>query len=488
MTIQLIILGIYFVILFLIGIAASRKISNIEDFYVGGKKLGYWVVAFSARATGESGWLLLGLTGMGAMAGLQAYWVVIGELLGVGIAWWFMAKPFKRLSDQYGSITIPDYLESHFRAKSKLIRIIAASALAVFVTIYISAQINATGVAFEQFLDMDFYTGAIVGFSIVLVYIFSGGFVAVAWSDLFQGLMMLFGLVTLPFVAWFALDPGTEILASLQSIDPALTDIWGKGGFNALNLAAVAGLVFIGIGFLGSPQIFVRFMSIKDEAEIEKGKWVAIVFTLLTDFAAVTIGILGRVLFTKSGQDAEAILGNSSESVLPMIVENYLPPLIIGLYIAVILSAIMSTIDSLLVVASSAVVRDFYQKTFKPETEKQNLTSLSRIVTVVLAVIALILAMLVAYFSPERTIFWFVIFGWSGIAATFCPVMILSLFYKNFTEKGAIAAMVTGFLSVPFFKFLAPEIAVVGPYFGQIAELLPSFVCAMFIGIVVSKL
>jgi len=142
----------------------------------------------------------------------------------------------------------------------------------------------------------------------------------------------------------------------------------------------------------------------------------------------------------------------------------------------------------LLVVASSAVVRDFYQKTFKPETEKQNLTSLSRIVTVVLAVIALILAMLVAYFSPERTIFWFVIFGWSGIAATFCPVMILSLFYKNFTEKGAIAAMVTGFLSVPFFKFLAPEIAVVGPYFGQIAELLPSFVCAMFIGIVVSKL
>jgi len=286
MTIQLIILGIYFVILFLIGIAASRKISNIEDFYVGGKKLGYWVVAFSARATGESGWLLLGLTGMGAMAGLQAYWVVIGELLGVGIAWWFMAKPFKRLSDQYGSITIPDYLESHFRAKSKLIRIIAASALAVFVTIYISAQINATGVAFEQFLDMDFYTGAIVGFSIVLVYIFSGGFVAVAWSDLFQGLMMLFGLVTLPFVAWFALDPGTEILASLQSIDPALTDIWGKGGFNALNLAAVAGLVFIGIGFLGSPQIFVRFMSIKDEAEIEKGKWVAIVFTLLTDFAA----------------------------------------------------------------------------------------------------------------------------------------------------------------------------------------------------------
>ena len=145
MTIQLIILGIYFLILFAIGIAASRKISSMEDFYVGGKKLGYWVVAFSARATGESGWLLLGLTGMGAMAGFQAYWVVLGELLGVALAWWLMAKPFKRLSDQYGSVTIPDFLESHFKAKSKLLRIVAATALALFVTIYISAQITRQG-------------------------------------------------------------------------------------------------------------------------------------------------------------------------------------------------------------------------------------------------------------------------------------------------------------------------------------------------------
>ena len=200
----------------------------------------------------------------------------------------------------------------------------------------------------------------------------------------------------------------------------------------------------------------------------------------------VTIGILGRVLFTKAGQDPVAILENGCENVLPMIVETYLPPVVIGLYIAVILSAIMSTIDSLLVVASSAVVRDFYQKTFKPETESQSLTGLSRLVTVILAVVALGLAIAVAYFTPERTIFWFVIFGWSGIAATFCPVIILSLFYKNFTEKGAIAAMVTGFLSVPFFKFIAPEIALVGPYFSQIAELLPSFVCAMIVGIIIS--
>ncbi len=488
MTIQLIILGIYFLILFAIGIAASRKISSMEDFYVGGKKLGYWVVAFSARATGESGWLLLGLTGMGAMAGFQAYWVVLGELLGVALAWWLMAKPFKRLSDQYGSVTIPDFLESHFKSKSKLLRIVAATALALFVTIYISAQINATGVAFEQFLDLDFYTGAIVGFTIVLAYIFSGGFVAVAWSDLFQGLLMLFGLVALPFVGLWVLDPGMAIVPSLQAIDPALTSVWGEGGFSLMTLFSTAGFLFIGIGFLGSPQIFVRFMAIKDEAEIEKGKWVAIAFTLLTDFAAVSIGILGRVLFTENGQDAEVILGNSCESVLPMMVETFLSPVVIGLYIAIILSAIMSTIDSLLVVASSALVRDFYQKTFKPNANHDNIVRVSRWVTVGLAILSLIIALGVAYFVPGRTIFWFVVFGWSGIAATFCPVMILSLFYKGFTEKGAIASMISGFLCVPIFKFVAPNLPVAGPYFAELAELTPSFIVAILLGVFVSSI
>ena len=173
MITKYIILFLYFAILFIIGYYSSRKVKSMKDYFVGGKKIGYWAVAFSARATGESSWLLLGLTGMGAMVGFQAFWVVVGEVLGVAFAWYYMAKPFKQLSDKYDSITIPDYLVSHFKPKTNLLRIISATTLSVFVIIYVSAQIDATGAAFESFLGWNYYTGSLVGFSILVVYIFS---------------------------------------------------------------------------------------------------------------------------------------------------------------------------------------------------------------------------------------------------------------------------------------------------------------------------
>ncbi len=289
---KFIVLGLYVAILFLIGIVASRRVNSMSDFYVGGKRLGYWAVAFSARATGESGWLLIGLTGMGALSGLSAYWVVVGEVLGVAISWWFMAKRFKRKSDQYGSITIPDYLESHFKSTTKTLRILAATMLSVFVVIYVSSQIDVTGKAFESMMGIDYFIGAIIGFLIVLSYIFIGGFVAAVWSDLFQGVLMFLGLVLLPVVVWFSMDGTSGVIDGLNTIDPALTNIWGTSSDTWMNVAAMLGFALIGLGFLGSPQVYVRFMSIKDEKEIDKGKWVAIIFTLLTDAAAVTIGIL----------------------------------------------------------------------------------------------------------------------------------------------------------------------------------------------------
>lgn len=487
MLTKYLVLFTYFGILFVIGFYASKRIKGLKDYYVGGKKLGYWVVAFSARATGESGWLLLGLTGMGAMVGIQGFWVVLGEVIGVSLSWYYMAKPFKRLTDLYDSITIPDYLVSHFKSTNNILRIISATTLAVFVTIYVSAQIDATGAAFESFLGWNYYAGAIAGFTIVVIYIFSGGFIAVAWSDLFQGLIMLLGLVTLPIIAFFAIENKNEIISGLESIDPALLSIWGPGGFSFLNLMTIGGLFFIGLGFLGSPQVFVRFMSIKNEDEIRKGRWVAIVFTILTDSGAVLIGILGRYLFTEAGQDAEAIMGNGAQNVLPMLVDNLFSTIVIGIFIAAVLSAIMSTIDSLLVMASSAVTRDFYQKIFNPELKEKDLTRTSRFVTLGIAMFSLTIAMVVSVTTPERTIFWFVIFGWSGLAATFCPVIILSLFYKGYNEKGAIASMITGFLCIPLFKFVIPAIPTIGIYFAELAELFPSFLISIITGVLVSR-
>ena len=487
MLTQYLILLLYFGVLFAIGYFASKKIKNIADYYVGGKKLGYWVVAFSTRATGESAWLLLGLTGMGAIAGVSAFWVVVGETLGVAVAWLLMAKPFKRLSDQYGSITIPDYLVSHFQAKTHRLRKIAATVLSVFVVIYVSAQIDATGSAFEAFLGWDYYAGAIMGFLIVLSYIFFGGFVAVAWSDLFQGLLMLLGLVLLPTIGW-ALISEPSLFEGIREIDPGLMNVWGKGGLTTINVFTIFGFMMIGLGFMGSPQLFVRFMSIKNEEEINKGRWVAIIFTIITDSAAVLIGIIGRYYFTQEGLDIESILGNGGQNVLSMLVNKLMPSMIVGLYVAVVLSAIMSTIDSLLVVASSAITRDFYQQILRPDSDEKTLNKLSRRVTFILALFALGVSMTVAVLSPERTIFWFVIFGWSGIAATFCPVMILSLFWKGYSENGAIASMITGFISVPVFKFGVNQLPEIGILFDKMDVMLPSFLLAMLAGFVVSKM
>lgn len=460
----------------------------MSDFYVGGKNMGFWAVAFSARATGESGWLLIGLTGMGALAGMSGYWVVLGEVLGVFISWFFMAKLFKRKSDSYDAITIPDYLQSHFKSTTNTLRILSASVLSIFVIIYVSSQIDATGIAFESLLGMNYFAGALLGFGIVLVYIFIGGFVAAVWSDMFQGLLMFFGLVLLPIVVWFSMDHGQGIISGLNSIDPALTDIWGGHEDVWMNVFTILGFSMIGLGFLGSPQVYVRFMSIRNEEEIDKGKWVAIAFTFLTDAAAVTIGILARVLFTKSGQDPEAIFGIGATDVLKLMTENFLPYVLVAIYVAIVLSAIMSTIDSLLIIASSAITRDFYQKIFHPEIKDEDLTKLSRIVTIVMALIALAIAMTIAILSPERQVFWVIIFGWSGIAATFCPVIILSLFWKGYTEKGAIASMIAGFLSVIVIKFVFQNLEGVGPYFQALDVLAPSFAVAMIFGWIFSKL
>lgn len=487
MTKYLILFG-YFGILFLIGVFASRRIKNVKDYYVGGKSLGYWVVAFSARATGESAWLLLGLTGLGAMVGISAFWVVLGEVLGVAVAWFLMAERFKELSDKYDSITIPDYLVSRFKSSSNTIRIVAATALSLFVTIYVSAQIDATGSAFESFLGWNYFTGAIVGFLIVLAYIFTGGFVAVAWSDLFQGVIMLLGLVLLPLVAFLTIQSEVPVSQKLTALDPALMNIWGEGGFNLLNVFTILGFMLIGLGFLGSPQLFIRFMSIKDKNEIKKGRWVAVVFTILTDSCAVLIGIYGRYLLTDIGQSPEEVLGNGSQNVLPLLVEKLMPLTLIGLYIAAVLSAIMSTIDSLLIVASSAISRDFYQQIFNPNKTEEQLAKISKIITLILALIALSIAMIIAVTSPNRTIFWFVIFGWSGIAATFCPTIILSIFWKRFSGKGAIASMVAGFISVPFFKFGMSSLESIGIYFEKLGELSTSFTVAFVVGIIVSIL
>lgn len=480
-------LAIYFGVLISLSYVASRRVSDLKDYFTGGKTLGFWVAAFSTQATGESAWLLLGLTGMGAMIGVTAYWVVVGEVIGVSIAWFVMAKRFKGLTDQYDSLTMTDYLVSRFRAKSHLLRLVASISLTIFVLIYISAQIDATGSAFERFLGWNYHTGAIVGFVIVVVYCVMGGFLAVAWTDMFQGAMMLCCLVLLPVSAWFVFIDGDNILRGLHSIDPSLTSLWGGNDYSLMGVMVILGMMLIGLGYMGSPQIFARYIAIKDCAQLDRGKWIAVGFTFLVGVSAVSIGLIGRYIFTNAGVDPETTLGNGAQNVLPDLVEHTFPPVIVGIYVAAVLSAIMSTVSSLLILAAGAVTHDVYQKVVNPDLHGQDAARLSRIITVVLAVLALALALTVSFLSPSRTIFWFVIFGWSGIAATFCPMVILSLFWRGYTAAGAITSMVVGFVAIPLFKFVMQRIDGIGDYFSALDALPPAFVMSMVAGYLVSK-
>jgi len=487
-TIKLAGVVVYLGALVLIGALASRRMKDMRDYFAGGKDLGFWGVAFSARATGESAWLLLGLTGLGALVGVSAFWVVVGEVLGVSLAWLTMARPFKRLTDTYDSITIPDYLESRFDdGEAQILRRVAAIGLTIFVTIYVSAQIHATGAAFEGFLGWNYYVGALVGFCVVLAYIVSGGFVAVVWSDVFQGTLMFFGLVGLPLVGLAVAGGWSPVAAELEAMDPALLSISGvAGGWTLESALKAIGLVTIGVGFLGSPQIFVRFLALRSEDEINKGAGVAIAWTLLADSGAVLTGLVGRHLLTDPGDPVEAALGTGAEDVLPLLVEHLLPVVLVGLFIAIVLSAIMSTVDSLLVLAASAVVRDYHQQVKHPDLPDDALISLSRKVTLALAVGALIIAFSVAGVTGGQSVFWYVVFGWSGIAATFCPTMILSLFWSGFTKRGALAAMTTGFLAVPVFTFVVPKLGAAGELIAALSELPPSALLSALVGVAVS--
>ena len=483
---KLLAVAIYCGILLAIGAVAARQMRTIRDYFAGGKRLGFINVAFSSRATGESAWLLLGLTGTGFAFGAMGFWIVLGEILGVGAAWLFMARRFKRLTDRYDSVTIPDYLESRLRDPSHWLRLIAAGALVIFVPIYASSQVFATGKAFNAFLGWDVFLGATIGFLVVLLYITRGGFVAVVWSDVFQGTLMICGLVLLPIVGILELGGVTNLIDRLREVSPNHLSLTAGKGITGESMATIIGFAAIGIGFLGSPQVFVRFISLKSEKELNKGAGVAIAWTALALSGAVLVGMVGRALFDL------ATIGGDADNILPFMSDNLLPSFVAGIFIAMVLSAIMSTIDSLLVVASSAAVRDYWQKTRHPDMGDDTLVKLSQRLTLVLALVAYAMGMGILLYNQEEGVFWIIIFGWSGIAATFCPTMILSLFWSKLTALGAKCAMIAGFLAVPAFKFGIPPLltavglAEVNTYLTELDVLFPAFVVSFAVAIAVS--
>jgi len=445
----------YLLVLLAIGIWGSRASHDLEGYYLAEKRLPGWVIAFSSNATGESAWLLLGLTGMGYAVGVHAFWVILGEVLGVAAAWVFVARPFKEYSDRYEAITVPDYLTDRFRDTRHVFRIVGAVIVLSMVTAYTAAQLTASGKAFDSFLGTGYTAGVWIGLGIVLFYTTVGGFKAVAYSDFLQGVLMLGALVTLPLVAFPAAGGFEATMDRLLEIDPALLRPMGDFGLSAAGVASAAGFVAIGFAFLGSPQLLARFMAARDQTQIERGGLIAVLCVIGFDVGAVFAGMAGRVLFPMLADP---------ETVLPELSAALLPAFLTGIVLVVVLAAIMSTVDSLLILASASVVRDVVQKAVGWDASERTLSLLGKGVTVVIGLVGLATAL-----TEVRVVFYFVLFAWSGIAAAFTPVVLCSLFWKRTTRAGAIAGMVGGFVTtvvwVVFFK----------EHFYDLYEMIPGF-------------
>jgi len=438
---------------------SRRETGTLSGFYLAGKKLPFWVVAFSTNATGESGWLLLGLTGMGYAVGAQAYWVVVGEIAGIALSWGLISRRLKRLSDVHDSITVPDVLASKFEDKGHLIRAIAVVIILTMVTTYMTAQMVASGKALSTFMGMEYGKGVAVGGAIIIAYTFIGGYKAVSYTDVLQGVLMLIGLIIVPAAAIYAGDGWSSIVSNLNAQDPNFTNMFvlTEGGIKGW-VAAVS-FVAIGLPFLGVPQLLVRYMSARDDKELKKARVVSVLVLLVFTFGAVTAGIAGRALFPGL---------EDQETIFPTIANQLFPPVIAGVLMVIVLSAIMSTADSLLLLASSAVVRDTMQKIMGSTKSDHQLAVYGKIVTVLVGILAIALAI------PEaKFIFWFVLFAWSGLGAAFGPVVICVLYYKKVTRQGVIAGMLGGFLTSVVWVLLFKEQTY------NLYEAVPGFIAGM---------
>src|SRR5210317_875119 len=288
MTATVAVLVGYLATLAAVAIWSRKETHTLKGFYLAGKKLPYWVVAFSANATGESGWLLLGLSGMGYAVGAQAYWVVVGQMIGIGLSWGLVSRKLKKLSDETDAITVPDVLAAKFQDKWHLIRGVAVLIILVMVTTYVTAQMVASGKAFSSFLGMDYKTGVIVGAVFIIGYTFVGGYKAVSYTDVVQGVLMLLGLIAVPAAAIIASGGWGEVKLSLSQQDPALLDMFAFTGKPVW--IGIASFAAVGLPFLGVPQLMIRYMSARDDMEIRKARVVSLVVLLFFTAGAVTAG------------------------------------------------------------------------------------------------------------------------------------------------------------------------------------------------------
>jgi sodium/proline symporter len=453
----------YLVVLMSIGVFFYLRTRNLSDYILGGRGLNPWVTALSAGASDMSGWLLLGLPGAMYAGGMNNIWIAVGLSIGAFLNWQFVARRLRTYTEVASdAITLPDYLENRFYDTSRILRVISAVVILIFFTIYVSSGLVGGAILFEKTFGLNYQTALWIGSLVIVAYTFLGGFMAVSWTDFIQGTLMFFALLIVPMIAIQMVGSWDEVVAQAGANDPEYLD-----AFSGMTFLGIISLMAWGLGYFGQPHILARFMAIKKPSEMPKAQVVGMTWMVLGLFGAIFTGFSGIAFFSNAPLE-------NSETVFIALVQALTNPWIGGILLAAILSAIMSTVDSQLLVCSSAIAEDFYKQILRKDAKRKELVWIGRVSVIVLALIATSLAA-----NPESKVLDLVAYAWGGFGASFGPVVILSLFWKRMTRNGTLAGMVVGAVTVIVWKNLS------GGLF-DLYEILPGFILCSVAIIVVS--
>lgn len=472
---------------------AKRSNESSENYFLGGRSLGPYVTAMSAEASDMSGWLLMGLPGVAYWTGVAgAFWTALGIGVGTYVNWLIVAKRLRVYSKVANdSITMPDYLSNRFLEKRPVIMVTAAVFILIFFTVYAASCFVTMGKLFSTLFGLHYHTTMILGAAFVVIYTFLGGFLAESVSDFLQSIVMVIALACTIGFAVHASGGLGNVFDNIRNF-PGFLEFFGiadpvmKDGAQAVvngvpqfaDRAAPYGVLTIlstvgwGLGYFGVPQVLLRFMGIRDAKEIKVSRRTAVIWVFISLAAAVLIGLAGRAMFP-----TELLTSSASESIFIKLAEHLMPPVVAGIMMAGILAATISSSDSYLLIASSAVAKNLYQRVFHRGATDRQVMRMSRITLIVITVVAIFFAM-----DEESVIFNIVSFAWAGFGATFGPIMVFSLFWKRVSEAAAVSGMFAGGIMVFVWGLVLKPM---GGVFA-IYELLPAFVVSSAVIIIVS--
>ncbi|MDC7242729.1 MAG: sodium/proline symporter PutP [Sphaerochaetaceae bacterium] len=421
---------IYLIFLLFIGFFFYKKTNNIEDYLLGGRSMGVWVTALSAQASDMSGWLLMGLPGAVFLYGVGQSWIAIGLFIGTVLNWILVAPRLRNYTEKTNSLTLSSFFENRFKDPTGLLRIISAIITLIFFTIYASSGMAGAGKLFESMFNIPYTAAVIGGCFVIVLYTFLGGFLAVCWTDLFQGALMFFSILIVPIFA-ISTEGGFNAIQSAAAAKEISLTLFNSGSGIA-GLVAIISTMAWGLGYFGQPHILARFMSIKDVKELSRSTIIATVWVFISLIGAIFVGLIGIAMYKEAP-------GGDAEKVFIYMISDLFNPWVGGILLAAILSAIMSTIDSQLLVSSSALTEDFYQKIIKHDATEKELIWIGRLCVIIISVIAMVLAL-----NPKSNILSLVSYAWGGFGAAFGPVVLMALFSKKTTWKSALLGMITG--------------------------------------------